>query len=121
MSRILGTFCSTDRPMASCIWRGCLLGIIPIVVLEWCVLPQTVTLIAYFVLEPRMLPMPWLLAAIIIVPWVEALLMWPVLWVLKEVVQDELCVASIFAVTWSVLHALIMAHGFYIGTGVIGG
>jgi hypothetical protein len=110
--RVLRTFCNTDRPMASCVWRACLLGVLPVVAFELRE-PEIAGAIWEFVFSSRMVPMPWPWAIIVIVPWVEALLMWPVLWILKEIVQKELWVASIFAVIWSVLHALTMAPVLY--------
>jgi ABC-type nickel/cobalt efflux system permease component RcnA len=50
----------------------------------------------------------WLvtLAALLLGPWIETLLMWPILAILKKVVQNTILVAVASAVVWGIFHGL---------------
>jgi hypothetical protein len=54
-------------------------------------------------------------SVIIFSPWVETLLMFPILWILKRFIRNNLAVAFTSAAIWAVLHSTIaIAWGFVI-------
>jgi hypothetical protein len=96
----------TNQSAGSYAWLACLIGIIPIIVsgeinslMRW--------VAANWIVE---LPMPRSLGLFLVISWLETLLMWPLLWILKQIFQKRLWVATVFGALWSALHALVFPY-----------
>lgn len=107
--RILGTLRNTDQPMFSYVWRAWLIALVPSIVMA----------VIVGIVMPDKFPkfdgpaVSLVVAIVLICPWVETLVMWPILGILKRTVKKTLWVAAASAVAWGVVHSLgAAAHGF---------
>jgi hypothetical protein len=96
---IIPSLRNTDQPVLSYIWRAWLITFIPAFLIG---------VITSQFGEPVSLPdrsvMSWIVGALLIAPWVETLVMWPVLGVLKRLVRRPLWVAVASGVIFGLLH-----------------
>jgi hypothetical protein len=106
---ILQILRNTDQPVRSYLWRAWLIVFVPTVAIG--------TIGTALGIPGPEVPLPgklafFAVAAILIAPWAETLLMWPILWILKRFIQSPLWVASASAVVWGMLHGLnAVGHG----------
>lgn len=102
MKRVLELLRNTDRPLGSYVWRAWLIAMLPSLVVSALVtfaLPDSAS--------PLKGPAVFVLVGVLFLsPWLETLLMWPVLWVLKRCIGSMVGVAAASAVFWGVLHSL---------------
>lgn len=108
----------TDQPVVRYVWRAWLLSIVPtgvIGLLTYLLLGDPPNASALD-LDPELLSQPLLTGALwVLAPWIETLMMWPILFVLKRVVLGGLFwVAVDSGLIWGCLHAL---DGTMWGTG----
>jgi hypothetical protein len=104
VKRILQPLRNTDRGIASYVWRATLISLVPSIVIA------AVVTIAVPDSEPPGKESPILLVlfgVLFVSPWLETLLMWPVLWILKRLIRNSLGVALVSATLWGCLHSLI--------------
>ncbi len=106
MLRLLG---NTDRPMLGYIWRAWLMALIPSLALTAMVALSAV-LRGTSVKNPPLGESPWgiALGGLIISPWLETLLMWPILGLVRIFTQKPLEVALASGLIWGGLHSLAM-------------
>ena len=109
--RILAILRNTDRPIFSYVWRTWLISLIPSIF---------AANVVGIVLPAKLPKMDTSLAVMFVVlvficPWLETLIMWPILAILKRTVKRTLWVAAGSAVIWGVLHSLVAAaHGLIV-------
>lgn len=102
---------NTDQHILSYVWRAWLIAFIP---------SAAIGIIVGLLLPDKMPSFDGplvgtVLIMVLIGPWLETLLMWAILSVLKRIVKKTLVVAVASAVIWGVLHSLgAPAHGLVI-------
>ena len=109
MKRILQCLCNTDRGIGSYVWRASLISLIPSLVVS------AVVTIALLMLHQPLNDPPGtggpvllvLFGALFFSPWLETVLMWPALWILKRLIRNSLGVAFASAILWGGLHSLV--------------
>jgi len=102
VKRLLALLRDTDRPLPSYVWRVCLIALLPSLAIS-----AVVTLA--FPNTPPPLEGPavvMVVGVLLFSPWLETLMMWPVLWVLQRCFRSTLVAAAASAVGWAVLHSL---------------
>ncbi len=103
MMPLLETLFNTDQPIRRYVWKAYLIAFIPSIIIS----------MAVGFLFPEDGPsfegsIASLVIGIIIVgPWIETLLMLPIIWLAKRFLSGILRVAVASALTWAVLHSLI--------------
>ncbi len=106
---ILRILRNTDQPIRSYVWRAWLIVFVPTIAIG--------TIGAALGIPGPEVPLPdklgsFAVAAVLIAPWAETLLMLPILWILKRFIRSTLWVAFGSAVIWGMLHALnAIGHG----------
>ncbi len=106
---ILRILRNTDQPIRSYVWRAWLIVFLPTVAIGM--------IGAALGIPGPEVPLPdklgsFAVAAVLIAPWAETLLMLPILWILKRFIRSTLWVAFASAVVWGMLHALnAIGHG----------
>lgn len=102
MKRILALLRNTDRPLAGYVWRAALVAFIPSVLLSAVVTSLFPSGTPDF--EGPVLVLA--LTFVVVSPWLETLLMWPILTVLQRFSRNTLTVAAASALVWGLLHSL---------------
>ncbi len=107
MLRLLG---NTDQPMLSYIWRAWLMALIPSLALTALVALSAVFRGTSGQNPPLLGESPWgiTFGALIFSPWLETLLMWPILGLVKIFTQKPLEIAVASGLIWGGLHSLAM-------------
>lgn len=108
---ILQALRNTEQPAYNYIWKAWLISFVPSMVISF---------IVQLTMPAQMPPLDakapvalTVLGILVISPWSETLLMWPVLWILERTVGKMLWVAAISAVLWALVHSLLApAWGF---------
>lgn len=100
---ILRILRNTDQGIGSYVWKAGLIAVVP-------------SLVVSFVLTTAMQSGPGpmingpaitaILGVLILSPWLETLLMWPILWLLQKFMENNVAVAATSAAVWGVLHSL---------------
>ena len=108
---ILPLLRNTDQPVLSYVWRAWLIGFIPTIVIApiiGLIMPDKVPSIdgSPGSMFYKQSPITIVLSAVVLGPWIETLLMWPILGLLKRIIRKTLWVAAASAVVWGVLHSL---------------
>jgi hypothetical protein len=108
MENILRVLRNTDQSVPSYVWQAWLISMIPSLLIS--ALVAGVRASAGYGNPPLKLwesPV-WLvlLGVFLVGPWIETLVMWPILAVLKRVIQNTILVALASAVVWGVFHGL---------------
>ncbi len=103
---VLSILRNTDQPMTSYVWRAWLISTIPTFLILGPIAGGMALLMGYT--PPKLdLPLGFLIFAVLFfAPFVESLMMLPILWVLKRLIRNPLWVAVASAVIWGVLHGL---------------
>jgi hypothetical protein len=104
---ILRALRNTDRPVASYVWRAWLISFIPSLVIALIV---TSVLGSHTVKTPapKQSPISEVFGVVVLSPWVETFLMWPILAMLKRFSQSILWLALGSALIWGGLHSLFI-------------
>jgi len=122
---------NTDQPMLGYVWRAWLIAIIPAILisvvvnlvfgsLDWGRLASKGSVSTG---PPAMwvVATAWVVGMVLLNPWLETLLMWPILRVLKLFIPEQLWVAVVSAWLWGGFHSLLVpgwgittAWGFFI-------
>jgi len=107
VQRIVRILRNTDQPIPSYIWRAWLVAYIPSLLLAT-ITAQLVLVVGlggsqHSQLNPS--PLVLVLALLLISPWLETLLMWPILSILKRVIQNTVFVALASGTIWGILHS----------------
>ena len=110
MKRVLQFLSRTDMPAGTYVWKAALISLIPSLI---------ISIVVNLILPgkgPSFQQMPaivMILGVVVFSPWVETLLMWPILWVVKRFIRTTWGVALVSAVIWGLLHSLAApAWGF---------
>jgi hypothetical protein len=99
---VLRVLRNTDRSMVGYVWRAWLIALLPSLAIS-----AVVTLVLPDHEPPLKGPAAFLVVgALLVSPWLETLMMWPVLWVLKQFSGSTVGVAAASAVLWGILHSL---------------
>lgn len=108
--RIIALLRNTDQPIWSYIWQAWLIGAIPafvISIIVGIIMPDNMPSFDY---ES---PAGFAVFVVFIGPFVETLLMLPILWILKLTIKKTLWVAGVSAVIWGMMHSTAaLAWGF---------
>jgi hypothetical protein len=136
LGSVLRILRNTDRPMASYVWRAWLIAVIPSLVISMIVtvgfgLPGPSMLVgqrlsaagptlwdlgtslldlqpagasAELIAAP---PMRWIWGMLFLSPWVETLLMWPIIRIIKEVTRNSFRIAIASALIWGCIHSSV--------------
>jgi len=102
MKRITQFLARTDLPALSYVWKAALIAFIPSLLIGKVVdlaLPDYTPSFNEPVVSE-------LFGALLFSPWTETLFMWPILWILKKFIRNQLTVAISSAVVWAILHSL---------------
>jgi hypothetical protein len=107
LNRMLQLLGNTDRPMLSYIWRAWLIAVIGSLALAAMIVVAGIGSGTWDKLLPAPGKSPWGFAfgALIFSPWLETLLMWPILGLIRCFTRKPLWIASVSAVIWGGLHA----------------
>lgn len=109
---IIRSLRNTDQSKASYVWRAWLISFIPSLVIATVVV-NLLGLQPYKDLTIDKSPTFWVFGVVLLSPWAETLLMWPILAILKEVFRKQLWVALASALMWGYLHSrFALAWGF---------
>lgn len=112
MKTILQILRNTDQPMLSYVWRAWLIILLPVVVMTTAKslleLPGPDVESSSLLNSDQSLRWSFLVPAGFVCPWVETLLMWPILWTLKRVMGNQKIfgIALVSAVIFGCLHGL---------------
>lgn len=103
LTKILRPVRDTDQPVASYVWRAWLIAFLPSLAIS-----AIVTLTTS--LPGPKGPTPghawfWVVAVLVLSPWLETLAMWPILRILKEVSKKTLGIALVSALIWGFIHS----------------
>lgn len=102
MKRILHFLSRTDLPALSYVWRAAVIAFVPSIILS--------TVVSLFLPgKAPTFPGPAVLvvlSVLIFSPWIETLLMWPILWILKRFIRHQLFIALGSAAVWAIFHSL---------------
>jgi hypothetical protein len=109
---ILHILRNTDQPVLSYVWQAWLIGFIPTIAIGTLVgltMPDKVPSIdgtpgSMFYKQS---PITIVLSAVVLGPWMETCLMWPILGILKRIIRKTLWVAAASALVWGVLHSTV--------------
>ena len=104
MKAILRILRNTDQPIASYAWRAGLLALVPSLMIS------TVVVVALPGQSPELrMNAPAIVVVfgtLVLSPWTETILMWPVLWGLQRFIAGRTQVAVASAIFWGLLHSL---------------
>jgi hypothetical protein len=101
---IIRSLRNTDRSIASYVWRAWLISFIPGLAIATIVF-NALGLQPYKDLTVDKSPTFWVFGVVLLSPWAETLLMWPILAILKEVFRKQLWVALASALIWGYVHS----------------
>jgi hypothetical protein len=114
LTRILRPVRDTDQPIASYIWRAWLIAFLPSLAISAFVALAT-SLPGPKAPPPGQTGMFWVAAVLVLSPWLETLMMWPILAMLRKDSQKFLRTAFISALIWAFIHSLFaLGWGFVI-------
>ena len=102
MKRILHFLSRTDLPARTYVWRAAVIAFIPSIMIS-----IVVTLALPHKSPTFDGPVAFVVFSMLILsPWIETLLMWPILWVLKRFTRNQLSIALGSMAVWAILHSL---------------
>lgn len=105
MKMILRTLRATDLSIPSYLWRAWLIAFVPTAIIS-------VFIVLVLGLPTNKPPPPgtssafWVFLVIVFSPWVETLLMWPILILLKRIIPKPSLVALGSALVWGFVHGM---------------
>ncbi|MCU0918245.1 MAG: hypothetical protein MUC88_27325, partial [Planctomycetes bacterium] len=102
MKRVTQFLARTDLPVRSYIWKAALIALIPSLLISAVVtlaLPDDIPSLS----GPVVIVV---FGVLLLSPWMETLFMWPILWILKKFIRNQLMVAISSAVVWAILHSM---------------
>jgi hypothetical protein len=98
------SLCNTDQPMLGYVWRAWLIAFIPSWVLA-AIVETSLALLGHKGPHPAYSSLlEFLVSAVIVAPWLETLIMWPVLAVLMLILRKTVLVALMSGVIFGGLH-----------------
>lgn len=116
MKRFFNILYDTDQHILNYVWKAALISLVPSIILG-----LILWLCSLFI------PIPdndlnfegsifyIFFSVVLFSPWVETLMMLPILWILKRLIRNNIAVAFSSAAIWAVLHSTIaIAWGFII-------
>ena len=108
VKRMLLLLGNTDQPMLSYIWRAWLIALIPSLALSAIVTLSSVIRGTSGKNLPMQGESPWeiVFGGLIVSPWFETLLMWPILGILKDFTKKPLPIALASGLIWGGIHSL---------------
>jgi hypothetical protein len=92
----------TDQPMGSYVWKAALIALIPSLLIA---IPVTLAMPAQTPAFDGPVVLS-ILGFLVLSPWLETLLMWPILWVLQRFIRGTNGIAVGSATVWALLHSV---------------
>ncbi|HPA18506.1 MAG TPA: hypothetical protein PLU30_12220 [Verrucomicrobiae bacterium] len=118
--RILSALSDTDQPLIGYAFKAALISVVPSLVVGFVALPLLPGTPLPIQLDIHTGPMLFGIA-VLVSPWLETLLMWPVLWLLGRLTRNPIHQALMSTAFWALLHAirrparaLCVAWGFFV-------
>jgi hypothetical protein len=109
-SNLFQSLRNTDQPILSYVWRAWLIAFIPSLVVG-AIAASSFALLGYKDPQPDFSSLSELVVvAVLVAPWLETLIMWPVLAVLKLILRRTLLVALASGVIFGALHVVGGPH-----------
>lgn len=104
IENILRFLRNTDQPILSYVWRAWLVALIPSLLIS-AIISCAFAVLGYEDTFPDMSLMAFFIGGVLIAPWVETVLMWWGLAILKRIFRKTLWVCLASAIVWGALHA----------------
>lgn len=100
---ILRALRNTEQRIGSYVWKAGLIAVLPSLAVSFLLSAGTHSGPSPAFRGPAMMVV---FGVLVLSPWIETLLMWPILWLLQKFMQSSVAVAATSAVVWGILHSL---------------